>query len=407
MTCSGNNLNLSPVHPFPARMAPSIIWNELPKGDNPICVLDPMSGSGTALVASRMRGHEAIGFDADPLAVLIARAWCADVDEPAARKKAEEVINRARSRYSSIRLGDAYPDDADEETREFVRYWFDEINRKELAALSRSISHVQDLALKDLLWCAFSRLIITKQSGASLAMDVSHSRPHRVYDNAPIKPFDKFIRSVNAVLNGSPFKEEVGAARARVNLGDARRLPLEDSSIDLIITSPPYLNAIDYLRGHKLSLVWMGFSIQQIREIRSASVGTESSKNTTCKKEFVDQTLKRMGEVESLPDRFRKMLKRYVLDMDKVLSEMHRVLKSEGRAILVVGDSSIRGTYVQNSKAIIHLGERNGFVLRSSRRRQLPESRRYLPPPNRRASGAQLQSRMREEVIIKFQKKTN
>lgn len=264
---------------------------------------------------------------------------------------------------------------------------------------------MQDLALKDLLWCAFSRLIITKQSGASLAIDVSHSRPHRVYEKAPIRPFDRFIRSVNAVLNGSPFKEEVRAARAKVKLGDARRLPLKDSSIDLIITSPPYLNAIDYLRGHKLSLIWMGFSIQQIRKIRSTSVGTESSRNATSKKEFVVETLRRMGEVDALPDRLVRMLKRYVLDMDKVLSEMYRVLKSDGRAILVVGDSSLRGTYVQNSRAIMYLGERNGFMLKSTRRRQLPENRRYLPPPNRRASGAELQTRMREEVIIKFQKK--
>ncbi len=45
----------------------------------------------------------------------------------------------------------------------------------------------------------------------------------------------------------------------------------------MIITSPPYLNAIDYLRGHKLSLVWMGQSIARVRNIRSTNIGTEKS----------------------------------------------------------------------------------------------------------------------------------
>lgn len=59
--------------------------------------------------------------------------------------------------------------------------------------------------------------------------------------------------------------------------GDARRLPLDDESIDLVVTSPPYLNAIDYMRCSKFSLVWMGYTIESLRHIRSASIGTEVS----------------------------------------------------------------------------------------------------------------------------------
>ena len=59
------------VHPFPARMASEIAAStlqELPKGS---LILDPMSGSGTVLRQSLLLGHRAIGFDLDPLAVLI------------------------------------------------------------------------------------------------------------------------------------------------------------------------------------------------------------------------------------------------------------------------------------------------------------------------------------------------
>jgi hypothetical protein len=81
-------LNLRPIHPFPARMAPGIALDALGESSTPLRVLDPMAGSGTTLVAARLRGHEAVGFDRDPLAVLIASTWVADHDPKRVSKKA-------------------------------------------------------------------------------------------------------------------------------------------------------------------------------------------------------------------------------------------------------------------------------------------------------------------------------
>src|SRR5437016_9037518 len=112
-------LKLRPIHPFPARMAPSIVWNKLPRCKPRMRVLEPMSGSGTTLVTARLRGHEAIGFDRDPLAVLIAGAWASDVNVEATEKRAEQVLSRAKARAEKIKQRDAYPRDATEETKEF------------------------------------------------------------------------------------------------------------------------------------------------------------------------------------------------------------------------------------------------------------------------------------------------
>src|SRR5258706_3882247 len=191
--------SVRPIHPFPARMSPEIVWDELRSLPQRNRVLDPMAGSGTTLVAAKLCGHEAIGYDRDPLAVLIAGAWASYVDAAATEKKAEQVLVRAKTRARQIKQKDAYPRGATDETREFVRYWFDETNRRQLAALADSISHTHDDQIKRLLWCAFSRLIITKQSGVSLAMDISHSRPHKAYTKAPINAFDHFERVVKQI----------------------------------------------------------------------------------------------------------------------------------------------------------------------------------------------------------------
>jgi hypothetical protein len=160
-----------PVHPFPARMAPGIALDIIAAEPNSIRVLDPMMGSGTVLAVARACGHSAVGIDIDPLAVLLARVWTTPININEADHKAKEVLERARSHFYLRPAREAYPRSADAETRKFIRYWFDQHARRQLASLAEAIRGVRDDKLRNALWCAFSRLIIAKQAGASLAMD--------------------------------------------------------------------------------------------------------------------------------------------------------------------------------------------------------------------------------------------
>ncbi|HEU4647909.1 MAG TPA: hypothetical protein VFS33_02535 [Gemmatimonadales bacterium] len=401
--------HLRPIHPFPARMAPSIVWAELPpvlpnRGKR-LCVLDPMAGSGTTIATARLLGHRAIGLDTDPLAVLIARAWSLDVDGNALSMKARQVVERARERARQLTIGESYPPFADEETREFVRYWFDATARRHLTALSASIRAVRDENLRTLLWCAFSRLIIVKSCGASRAMDLAHSRPHRVYDRSPLKPLEAFEQAARLVGLRAPFRPASGLPPATILHADARHAPLECGSVDVIVTSPPYLNAIDYLRGHKFSLIWMGRTIADLRGTRAANVGTEIGLSRQSEElGYVDEVLMNMGDLQRLPPRAVRMLRRYVVDLDGVLAEMSRVLREDGRCVMVVGDSNLHKIFVSNSGAITSLGKHHGLELVSRRSRPLPTGRRYLPPPGTLRSGSLLEARMREEVILSLRK---
>lgn len=315
---SGYNLKIKSVirsvHPFPARMAPEVVWHELRQDGPGLTVLDPMAGSGTTLVAARLRGYRAVGYDLDPLAVLIAQSWVTNTRPVKTRKIALRVLAKARDHARRIRVSEAYPRAADDETKTFVRYWFDRRNRIQLAALSRSISRVRDKSVRTVLWCALSRTIITKQAGVSLAIDVSHSRPHRAYDKAPILVFDAFERAVEHVLRVAPFR---GTSRKApsvvVRLADARKLPVPSSSVDIVITSPPYLNAIDYMRAHKFSLIWMGHSVKDLRNIRAANLGAERAQGAGLSP-HAERVMKTICDFGKLSGRQAGMLHRFVLD---------------------------------------------------------------------------------------------
>lgn len=398
-------LGRSPIHPFPARMAPGIALDALGESKTPLRVLDPMAGSGTVVAVARANGHRAFGVDLDPLAVLLASVWTRTVNARRVNDTAAEVLAGAKEAFGLLPSRLAYPTGSDNETRKFIRYWFDENARRQLAALSVAIGRVHDRATRDVLWCGFSRLIITKQAGASLAMDLSHSRPHRAFTHAPVKPFDRFISVVQIVVSNCPQSgSELLGPSTVVKRGDARKLEIDDDSIDLVLTSPPYLNAIDYMRCSKFSLVWMGRNVSELRQIRAESVGTEASSKQAMEAAWVQSLIRQLGLKPALASRDHALLATYAWDMGLALAEVSRVLRADGRAVYVVGDSMIRGTFVRNSAIVTTVAKKHGLLLHSRCSRTLPDSRRYLPPPNRGATSAAMDSRMRREVVLSFTK---
>src|SRR5206468_5416612 len=109
-----------------------------------------------------------------------------------------------------------------------------------------------------------------------------------------------------------------------VKRGDARKLDVESSSIDLVLTSPPYLNGIDYLRCSKFSLVWMGYSVAELREIRGDSVGAEASLQEALDAPWVKALIKQLRLKPELSERDTARLSRYVWDMCGALAEVSR-----------------------------------------------------------------------------------
>lgn len=371
-------------------MAPELALRRLSRRKSQV-VLDPMMGSGTIPVIASTRGHRAIGCDIDPLALVIARTWGRSLDPKAYEEAAEEVVVRAQATQSTTFVGDS-------ETTAFVEYWFDKRARSKLAALAQAID-ISESRFRDPLWCAFSRLIITKDASVSRARDVSHSRPHRVRSVSNVDPLKRFCLVARDIARRHAVLSSSRATRSELRLlkADARSLPLDDHSVDLTLTSPPYLSAIDYLRGHRMALVWMGYTLAELRELRGISIGSERGRWDESE---LDGYVKGVLVGDPKP-RARAMLLRYATDLDQVLAEQARVLRTDGRLTLVVSDGTLVGTPVRVARLCTQLARRHGFRLTSRRKRLLPPERRYLPPPLAGAKGS-LDRRMRSETALTF-----
>ncbi|HEX8771153.1 MAG TPA: hypothetical protein VF711_10340, partial [Acidimicrobiales bacterium] len=308
------------IHPFPARMAPDIAlrWVVRRKDSRPLRILDPMCGSGTVLSMASEHGHTAVGYDLDPLAVLMSHVAVAPVDRARLEGAATDVTSVARrSRAGALPW-------RDEETRSFARYWFGERQRLQLTRLARSVNAVEDFTTRSVLQVALSRVIVTKSPKASLAADTSHSRPHRVIDSSEYDVVGGFEQSVRQLGNLLDKRTLVGDAV--VKHGDARCLDVADGTIDLVVTSPPYLTAIDYLRGHRLALIWFGYSVSELRGIRSSSVGAERGLETS---DPATARMVRMIESSCAAPKLlpRSTIARYADDLVRLSAELYRVCR--------------------------------------------------------------------------------
>ena len=188
-----------------------------------------------------------------------------------------------------------------------------------------------------------------------------------------------------------------------VRRGDARALDLPDLSVDLVITSPPYLNAIDYLRGHKMSLIWFGHTIPELRRIRSNSIGAERALDGEALKQVDDM----VSFIENAANDPAKLplatIVRYAHDLTLFSRELYRVCREGAEVVTVIGNSTLRGNYIQNDMLVHQAYENAGFRKKNRIERTLPESKRYLPVHISNAESS-MAKRMRTEVVLTVEK---
>jgi len=252
------------------------------------------------------------------------------------------------------------------------------------------------LSIRILLLLAFSSTIVTKSGGASLARDLAHSRPHRDLNKKPRSALELFrSRMTKTVRSIGMFPP---TSHTAIVHGNAQALPLSSNSVHLIVTSPPYANAIDYMRAHKFSLVWMGKTTRELSEWRARYIGAERLGNFV-PPSFPPETQKIINDLSKLDAKKGRVLGKYFVEMRSVLQEMLRVLRPDATAAVVVGTSTMRGLNVQTHLCLAEIASAIGFELVHIAERKLDRDRRMMPA-RFGSKSSQIEQRMHHEYVI-------
>jgi len=380
---------------FPPQL-PRVFIEELTEPEE--VVLDPMMGSGTTLVEALLCGRRTIGCDLDPLAVKIGRIKCRNFDPDELQRSLKDLLaSLFQIFWNSPRLEQELKRRFSDPDKEFIDYWFLPQTQRELMALVLAIEQESNPDLREFFEVVLSSIIVTKSGGVSRARDLAHSRPHLDKTKTPREAISQFETKARKMIRALAEREPFPGA-AEIYLSDARKLPLPEDSVDLIVTSPPYANAIDYMRAHKFSLAWLGEKMSDLSEKRSTYIGSEKIRRHSPEElpERIRAMVERLAEQDS---KKAKVLGQYYLDMDRVIAEMKRVLKPGRAAIVVIGTSTMRGMDVETHLGLAELAQRQGFQVVGIKERKLDRNRRMMPA-RFKSKVSSIENRMHEEYIL-------
>ena len=279
-------------------------------------VLDPFCGVGTTNLACRERGFDSIGFEISPLALFAAKVKTRDYNI-VKLKETLKIFKKIKFRKSDRSW---IPSN--------VRRYFNTHTLDDILLFKNIIEEMDDNITKD-----FFRLgLISSATRCSYMYkdgSVVKRRKH------PVPPFRKFYHHRMKRMIKDLEKLETKKCETFITRGDARKLKLANETIDFVITSPPYLNKIEYTKIYNIE-EFLFFKPPKKRGVRSY-IG--------------------MREGDDI-------VNAYFSDMTNVLSELYRVCREGAKLALVVGNGCFPTKVVESDILLSELAEKTGFKVK-------------------------------------------
>ena len=312
-------------------------------------------GSGTTLVEALASGAQFTGIDTDPLARLIAQAKSGEASSDELLDLSDEL--KVRWKVPARRLTPPMPDVAN------FGHWFPLESWAWLQSLFAAILGLQcsDEARRFLL-VVFSSILRRVSSADDQSQKTYVSGTLRKSPPAVRETFWKSLTKAIAGLQDlERCRSATGTARIPVR-GDARALPVRNGSIDLVVTSPPYLDSVDYMYNMMLEYFWLGRVVgvptrAVFNRMRREAIGAKNPiVMPTAQSEMADLL------VSSGLSRGRERAALAYFDgMGRHFAEAARCLKSDGRYVMVVGNSATRESIVPVHDGLVRLALNAGL----------------------------------------------
>lgn len=299
-------------------------------------VLDPMMGSGTVLIEACLMGLRSVGIDASPFCRFMAQAKLDGLTLPLDPIRAAVHESKSIFEYFASLAGHPRRKRNDDATPDLFAD-ADRPSRRRKASLPKGYD---DRKVREFLLLAYL-------DSAGYSERSGRMEPYAQFHSI-LERYLFVVEKIQNVLVGADDK--LGEATALT--GDARRLPLDDQTVEGIIFSPPYSFAIDYLENDSFHLRFMDVDTD---ELRQSMVGLRG--NSPIEKYEL-----------------------YKDDMFRVLSECARILRPGRICTIVVGTNNnqlsrilgVEPAEVQGiDELLADVGARNGLKLVRRLERQI------------------------------------
>src|SRR5215467_1304337 len=362
-------------HKYPAKFIPQLTARFI-KDNSMIEDLDcdPFMGSGTTLVEAIVNGRRAYGTDINTVAVLISKAKTTPIEPAYLKDQISRLLGDIKSSMGMKHLGQmsllsSNDVDIDIPDDKRLEYWFPEKQRVDLAIILSRINQIEDQDVKIFSLCAFSNIL----KGCSRWM-MKSIKPTIDKEKVIADAYKSFVRQTRRMMiKNDEFWKILGTKDfdCVVDDVDAYKMSLNDDSVSLIVTSPPYVTSYEYADLHQLTAIWLGYA-EKLTEFRSKFIGSIPKDDHLSIDLYSNLGKKTVTELRQIDKREANGVERYFFEMQLCFQEMHRVLKVGGTAFIVIGDTELKRVPIHNADVFIQTMKKIGFKFYKIIKREVP-----------------------------------
>ena len=366
-------------HRYPAKFIPQLVEKLFDRycDKKDMHINDPFMGSGTTVVSAISRGFFASGTDINGIAYLVTKVKSRPIDPIYLEAETDKLLSKIRVALNEESVEPLIP----KINRERIDYWFTTDKVIELGIINQIISEYTDQTLREYFTVAFSHIL----KSCSIWLQ-SSTKPTRDFSKKSSNTFFTLKKHLNKMKKGNLEFYKVVPKDTRENLdkylnislSDARCQPVKDESVDLIVSSSPYVTSYEYADVHQLSTIWLNFA-EDLKKYRGKFIGTaykEMSKSRNFSKIAEEITY----NMSSKDTRMAVEIGQFFFDMQEVFNESYRILKPGGRCCFVIGNTKLVGVEILNAEVFTESLQIAGMKIDDIVKREIPSK---ILPQNR------------------------
>lgn len=346
-----------------------------------VTVLDPFAGVGTTLVEGLMRGYNVVGFDINPYAVLASDLKISCVRHRP--KPLTEALNRLEGLSRQRPRDKAQPKSKPPGGFRTRIPFFSPRVERDVLLVQDFISEQKDAFVKKVLKVALGAVMV---GFSNYSYEPSLST-RAAAGKSPVEDADVFgvfrdkVREIEADVrflqrHMKSFKHRPETkVYERSFLQGADVLP--NASIDVLITSPPYLNNYHYVRNTRPQLYWLGLTEGngQLKKLEEANFGCfwqtvrggpsiELSFDLPELHDILETVRERHPEKGVYGGAgWANYAAKYFNDCYAFFEVTKRVMKPNGLVVVVIGNNIVQGVHIETERFLAEIAGLHGFKL--------------------------------------------
>lgn len=315
-------------------------------------VLDPFMGSGTTAVETVLSGNFPLGLEMDPFARMVS-----EVSSTVFTKEQLEEIDHYYQLVSTEWEGFA---PAPVPNLIGIQRWFNTGDLELLLKLKACILTIVPDCYKDFFLVTFADCIkpVSKMERQSLKPYIS-TKYTKITQSVPVSFEHSYRAHIGAITEMSLVCKE--DAPKIVWLGNDATV-FEANGINLAITSPPYINALDYTRCVKVEGALVGSITNDVaKEMRGMQIGHENRRKDDAPEVIMQEFGELYSQIAEKDKNRAETCLSYFNDIYANLSCVYNALVPGGEYHMIIGDNTIKGIRVSTHRIIAELAKEIGF----------------------------------------------